>query len=42
MNGPIKECTEKNGTSDPNDCPREVTPWWDAVLPAGIGTNIGF
>jgi hypothetical protein len=42
MNGPIKECTEKNGTSDPNDCPRNVSPWWDAVLPAGIGTDLGF
>ncbi|MBL8610753.1 MAG: hypothetical protein JNL38_25660 [Myxococcales bacterium] len=35
MQGPIKECAEKNGTSDPTNCPRDVTPWWDAVLPAG-------
>ncbi|MBS2012593.1 MAG: hypothetical protein JST00_06895 [Deltaproteobacteria bacterium] len=35
LDGPIKECTEVNGTSDPSDCPREVVPLWDAVLPAG-------
>lgn len=35
MQGPIKECAEVNHTSDPNNCPRQVTPWWDAVLPAG-------
>ena len=35
INGPIKECAEVNGTSDPNNCPRNVTPLWDVVLPAG-------
>lgn len=35
LDGPIKECKEVNGTSDPNDCPREVVPVWDVVLPAG-------
>lgn len=42
LNGPIKECAEKNGTSDVTNCPTSVTPWWDAVLPAGVGTNIPF
>ena len=40
LNGPIKECVEKNGTSDPTNCPGTSNPWWDAVLPPGIGTNI--
>jgi hypothetical protein len=36
LNGPIKECTEDaHGNTDPNDCPRSVTPLWDVVLPAG-------
>jgi hypothetical protein len=36
LNGPIKECTEDDhGNTDPNDCPRSVTPLWDVVLPAG-------
>ena len=36
LNGPIKECKElPDGNTDPNDCPREVTPLWDMVLPAG-------
>ncbi len=40
MNGPIKECAEKDGHSDPTNCTTQVTPWWDAVLPAAIGENI--
>ncbi len=40
MNGPIKECAEKDGHSDPTNCNTQVTPWWDAVLPATIGENI--
>jgi len=35
INGPIKECEEVDGHSDPNNCPRSVTPLWDVVLPAG-------
>lgn len=36
LDGPIKECKEnEQGHTDPNDCPREVTPLWDVVLPAG-------
>jgi hypothetical protein len=35
INGPIKECVEVDGHSDPNNCPRSVTPLWDVVLPAG-------
>jgi hypothetical protein len=42
LNGPIKECVERDGHSDPTNCPGSVTPWWDAVLPAGIGNDIGF
>ncbi len=42
LNGPIKECVERDGHSDPTNCPGSVTPWWDAVLPAGLGNDIGF
>ncbi|HQY65495.1 MAG TPA: hypothetical protein PK141_29080, partial [Polyangiaceae bacterium] len=38
MNGPIKECPE--GVTDATKCTSQVTPWWDAVLPATIGTDI--
>ncbi len=36
LDGPIKECKEdEHGNTDPNQCPRQVTPLWDVVLPAG-------
>jgi hypothetical protein len=35
LNGPIKECAEKDGHTDTTNCTREVTPLWDVVLPAG-------
>ncbi|MBX3186625.1 MAG: hypothetical protein KF819_06405 [Labilithrix sp.] len=35
LNGPIKECSERDGQTDTTNCPREVTPLWDVVLPAG-------
>ena len=35
LNGPIKECAEVDGHSDPNNCTGSVTPLWDVVLPAG-------
>lgn len=36
LNGPIKECaTGADGETDTSNCTRDVTPLWDAVLPAG-------
>jgi hypothetical protein len=35
LNGPIKECAEVDGHTDPNSCTRNVTPLWDVVLPPG-------
>jgi hypothetical protein len=35
LDGPVKKCTEVNGTSDPNQC-SPTTPLWDAYLPAGF------
>ena len=36
LDGPIKECAEgADGNTDTNNCRTEVTPLWDAVLPAG-------
>lgn len=36
IDGPIKECREdENGNTNPNECPSEVTPLWDVVLPPG-------
>jgi hypothetical protein len=42
LNGPIKECAEKDGKTDPTNCKAQVTPWWDAVFPANVGTDVGF
>jgi hypothetical protein len=35
LEGPIKDCVEVNGTSDPNNC-RPTTPLWDVYVPAGF------
>lgn len=35
LDGPIKQCEEKDGHTDTTNCPRDVTPLWDVVLPAG-------
>lgn len=34
LDGPVKKCAEKAGTSDPTRC-TDHTPLWDVVLPAG-------
>ncbi|AKV03758.1 hypothetical protein AKJ09_10421 [Labilithrix luteola] len=36
LDGPIKECSENaSGETDTHNCPNDVTPLWDVVLPAG-------
>ena len=35
LDGPIKECAERDGQTDTTNCTRDVTPLWDVVLPAG-------
>jgi hypothetical protein len=35
LDGPVKHCTQVNGTSDPNDCYDDV-PLNDVVLPPGF------
>jgi len=35
LNGPIKECVEVNGHSDPTNCPFSITPLRNVTLPAG-------
>ncbi len=34
LNGPVKKCSEKNGTTDTTNC-YDHTPLWEVVLPAG-------
>lgn len=34
LNGPVKKCAEKDGTSDTTNC-FDHTPLWDVTLPAG-------
>jgi hypothetical protein len=34
LDGPVKQCEEKDGVTDPNDC-RDATPLWDSVFPPG-------
>jgi hypothetical protein len=35
MNGPIKKCVERNGETDPTNCPTEATPFKYVILPPG-------
>ncbi|MBS2013811.1 MAG: hypothetical protein JST00_13050 [Deltaproteobacteria bacterium] len=35
LNGPVKKCVERDGTTDPTSCPTTTTPLQNVVLPPG-------
>ena len=35
LDGPVKKCVERNGTTDPTSCPTTTTPLQNVVLPPG-------
>jgi hypothetical protein len=36
LDGPVKQCREKNGTTDSTDCPWSVTPLVSIIMPRGF------
>lgn len=36
LNGPVKQCREKNGTTDTTDCPWNITPLVSFIMPKGF------